>query len=41
MHALELVQLGGLADRPAPFLSGGQQQRVALARALAVEPKVC
>jgi iron(III) transport system ATP-binding protein len=40
MHALELVQLAGLADRPAPFLSGGQQQRVALARALAVEPKV-
>ena len=40
MNALELVQLGGLADRPAPFLSGGQQQRVALARALAVEPKV-
>jgi iron(III) transport system ATP-binding protein len=39
-HALELVQLAGLADRPAPFLSGGQQQRVALARALAVEPKV-
>jgi iron(III) transport system ATP-binding protein len=40
MAALELVQLAGLADRPAPFLSGGQQQRVALARALAVEPKV-
>ena len=40
LNALELVQLGGLADRPAPFLSGGQQQRVALARALAVEPKV-
>ena len=40
MHALELVQLTALADRPAPFLSGGQQQRVALARALAVEPKV-
>ncbi len=38
--ALEMVQLAGLADRPAPFLSGGQQQRVALARALAVEPKV-
>ena len=35
-----MVQLAGLADRPAPFLSGGQQQRVALARALAVEPKV-
>ena len=40
MHALELVQLSSLADRPVPFLSGGQQQRVALARALAVEPKV-
>ena len=40
MNALELVQLAGLAHRPAPFLSGGQQQRVALARALAVEPKV-
>lgn len=40
MGALELVQLAGLEDRPAPFLSGGQQQRVALARALAVEPKV-
>ena len=40
MHALELVQLAGFANRPAPFLSGGQQQRVALARALAVEPKV-
>ena len=39
-RALDLVQLGGLADRPVPFLSGGQQQRVALARALAVEPKV-
>ncbi len=40
MSALDLVQLGPLADRPVPFLSGGQQQRVALARALAVEPKV-
>jgi iron(III) transport system ATP-binding protein len=40
MGALELVQLGGLAERPVPFLSGGQQQRVALARALAVEPQV-
>ena len=40
MNALEMVQLAGFADRPAPFLSGGQQQRVALARALAVEPKV-
>ena len=39
-HALDLVQLTGLEDRPAPMLSGGQQQRVALARALAVEPQV-
>ena len=39
-HALELVQLSGLEERPAPMLSGGQQQRVALARALAVEPQV-
>ncbi len=37
---LELVKLGDLGDRPAPFLSGGQQQRLALARALVKEPKV-
>jgi putative spermidine/putrescine transport system ATP-binding protein len=37
---LELVGLGGYADRFAHQLSGGQQQRVALARALAIEPKV-
>jgi len=40
MKALQLVQLGGLENRPAPFLSGGQQQRVALARAIVDEPKV-
>ena len=39
-HALTLVQLQGLADRPAPFLSGGQQQRLALARAIVKEPRV-
>jgi iron(III) transport system ATP-binding protein len=39
-NALNLVQLGGLEDRPAPFLSGGQQQRLALARALVAEPRV-
>jgi sulfate/thiosulfate transport system ATP-binding protein len=37
---LELVQLGGLAQRRPTQLSGGQRQRVALARALAVEPEV-
>jgi iron(III) transport system ATP-binding protein len=40
MRALNLVQLEGLAFRPAPLLSGGQQQRVALARALVAEPKL-
>lgn len=38
--ALQLVKLGDLENRPAPFLSGGQQQRLALARAVALEPTV-
>jgi iron(III) transport system ATP-binding protein len=37
---LDLVGLGGLADRMPHELSGGQLQRVALARALAPEPSV-
>jgi len=38
-ETLDLVGLGGLADRPPSNLSGGQQQRVALARALAPRPR--
>jgi putative spermidine/putrescine transport system ATP-binding protein len=38
--ALDMVQLGHLADRLPGQLSGGQQQRVALARALIFEPRV-
>jgi iron(III) transport system ATP-binding protein len=38
--ALNTVQMGGLASRPATQLSGGQQQRVALARALVRKPKL-
>ena len=38
--ALELVDLGGYADRGVHQLSGGQRQRVALARALVTEPEV-
>jgi len=36
--ALDIVQMGALADRKPQELSGGQQQRVALGRALAVQP---
>ena len=39
-EALELVQIGQLADRRPSNLSGGQQQRVALARAFIIEPGV-
>jgi ABC-type Fe3+/spermidine/putrescine transport system ATPase subunit len=38
--ALDLVQLGALADRMPRQLSGGQQQRVALARAVVSDPDV-
>jgi sulfate transport system ATP-binding protein len=37
---LEMVQLGGLADRYPHQLSGGQRQRVGFARALAPHPRV-
>ena len=39
-HVLDLVGLGGFAERPATMLSGGQQQRVALARSLVFHPKL-
>jgi putative spermidine/putrescine transport system ATP-binding protein len=39
-RALEMVRLGGLAQRRPRELSGGQQQRVALARALVIEPSI-
>lgn len=37
---IELLELGGLADRKPAELSGGQRQRVALARALINKPQV-
>jgi spermidine/putrescine transport system ATP-binding protein len=37
---LDLVALGGFAEKRIEELSGGQRQRIAIARALAVEPKV-
>jgi putrescine transport system ATP-binding protein len=39
-EALDMVQLGALAQRKPHQLSGGQRQRVALARALIRRPKV-
>lgn len=38
--AMEMVQLGALADRLPKQMSGGQQQRVSLARAIVVQPNV-
>jgi putative spermidine/putrescine transport system ATP-binding protein len=37
---LEMVHLGGFAERPVAKLSGGQRQRVAIARALAHSPRL-
>jgi cobalt/nickel transport system ATP-binding protein len=39
-HALELVGMGGFADRPPSHLSFGQRRRVAVATVLAMEPEV-
>ncbi|MDM0021901.1 ABC transporter ATP-binding protein [Variovorax saccharolyticus] len=39
-EALEMVEMGAYAQRPAPALSGGQQQRVAIARSLVSRPQV-
>ena len=39
-ETLDLVGLGGYANRYPHQMSGGQQQRVALARALAIQPHV-
>jgi iron(III) transport system ATP-binding protein len=39
-RALETMQMGHLADRPATHLSGGQQQRLALARAIVGNPRL-
>jgi ABC-type cobalamin/Fe3+-siderophores transport system ATPase subunit len=39
-HALEMVGMSHLANRPIGQLSGGEQQRAAIARCLAQEPKI-
>src|SRR3954447_21748695 len=39
-QALEMVELGGMAERLPKHLPGGQQQRVALARATVFQPRL-
>jgi putative spermidine/putrescine transport system ATP-binding protein len=39
-QALDMVELGGMAERLPKQLSGGQQQRVALARATVFQPRL-
>lgn len=39
-HALDMLNIGDLADRHISQLSGGQQQRTFVARALAQEPEI-
>ena len=39
-RVLDLIQLGGYADRRITELSGGQRQRIALARAIVFEPRI-
>jgi molybdate transport system ATP-binding protein len=39
-HVVEVLDIGGLLDRPVGSLSGGEQQRVALGRALLVAPRL-
>jgi len=39
-HLLEVLEIGGLLDRPVTKLSGGEAQRVALARAVLSRPQL-
>jgi molybdate transport system ATP-binding protein len=39
-HVLNVLEIGGLLDRPVTKLSGGEAQRVALARAILSQPRL-